>query len=80
MEMLTRDTLEIGNAIRRKRRLLTLTQSDIAELSGCRQATISAMEKGESFQMKKMLSVFAALKLEIVIRDRTKAPRIEDIF
>jgi HTH-type transcriptional regulator/antitoxin HipB len=81
MEQLVRTLDQIGNAIRRRRKILKLSQAALCGSTGLRQATISNFEAGDSgAQLKTFLSLLAALDLELIVRERTKAPRIEDIF
>jgi HTH-type transcriptional regulator / antitoxin HipB len=81
LEQLARNGSQIGNALRRRRRLLKLSQAQLGERTGLRQATISALESGDSnARLSTLTSMLAALGLELVVRDRTKGPRIEDIF
>ena len=53
-----------------------------AAKANLRQATISALESGGAgMQLRTLIDVMAALGLEIVIRERTKAAsNIEDVF
>jgi HTH-type transcriptional regulator/antitoxin HipB len=81
LEQLARNASQIGNALRRRRRLLKLTQNQLAERTGLRQATISLLEAGGSdARLSTLTSMLAGLNLELIVRDRTKAPKIEDIF
>ena len=81
MEQLARNASQIGNALRRRRRLLKLSQNQLAERTGLRQATISTLEAGDSnARLDTLTSMLAALDLELIVRDRTKGPKIEDIF
>ena len=69
--------------IRRQRRKLGLTQTNVGDRTKLRQATISAVESGASgTQLGPRCDILAALDLEFVIRARTKAKpaEIEDIF
>lgn len=81
MEQLARSLDQVGNAIRRRRKLLSLSQGQLCERTGLRQATISNLEAGDSAaRLSTLLDILTALDLELVIRDRTKGPKIEDIF
>lgn len=73
---------QIGAAIRRQRKLQSLTQAQVGERAHLRQATISALENGEGgIQLKTLTDVLAALNLELVIQERTTHTRdIEDLF
>jgi HTH-type transcriptional regulator/antitoxin HipB len=81
LEQLARNASQIGNALRRRRRLLKLTQNQVGDRSGLRQATISLLEAGDSdARLSTLTTMLAALNLELIIRDRTQGPKIEDIF
>lgn len=82
MSDIVRTPPHIGAAIRRRRKLKGLTQSQLGEKTKLRQATISQLEGGEGgTQLKTLTDVLAALNLELVIQDRsTSSPDIEDIF
>jgi HTH-type transcriptional regulator / antitoxin HipB len=83
MEQIVRTPRQIGDALRRRRRVLGLNQAVLGERTTLRQATISAVEAGEpGTQLRTLCDVMAALDLEFVIRPRTKAiaTEIEAIF
>lgn len=82
MSNIVRTPDQLGAAIRRERKLKSLTQAQLGEKTHLRQATISALENGEGgIQLKTLTDVLAALNLELVIRERTAYTRnIEDLF
>ena len=82
MEPIARTSTQIGAAIRRRRRRLSLRQGDVGSRTNLRQATISALENGEpGTQLRTLVNVMAALGLEMVIRERSKAAdAIEDLY
>lgn len=82
MEQIARTSKQIGAAIRRRRRKAGLSQSDLGAKTKLRQATISALENGESgTRLRTLIDVMAALDLELVIQERSKAGEdIEDLF
>jgi HTH-type transcriptional regulator/antitoxin HipB len=82
METPVRETRQLGNVIRRVRRLKGLSQSDLGEKSGLRQATISVIETGKAAKLEPVLSILAALDLELHIAPRSiSEPReIEELF
>jgi HTH-type transcriptional regulator/antitoxin HipB len=79
-DMLCREPGALANAFRRRRRLLKLTQSEVGRRVGLRQATVSNFEAGHENMMPTLFRLLMALDLEIVVRDRSKGPKIEDIF
>lgn len=82
MQQIARTPNQIGAAIRRRRRALGLRQADLGAKTGLRQATVSALEKGEpGTQLRTLMDAMAALDLELVVRERTVAKeKIEDLF
>jgi HTH-type transcriptional regulator / antitoxin HipB len=80
MNDLGRNAKQIGNAIRRARKIRSLSQKELAEKTGLRQATISQIENGTiSATIDTILGLLAVLDLEFQIRQRTKARTIEPI-
>ena len=83
MDQIARSPKQVGEALRRRRRHLSLTQTDLGAKTDLRQATISAVESGEpGTQLRTLCDVMAALDLELVIRPRSKAAAadIEELF
>ena len=82
MEDIARTSKQIGAAIRRRRRSLNISQADLGSRTNLRQATISALENGEpGTQLRTLVNVMAALSVELVVRERSKASEdIEDLF
>ncbi len=82
-DQIARTPQQVGEAIRRRRKALHLTQKGVGDKAKLRQATISDLETGEAgTQLRTLLEVVAALELELVIRPRTKASAkdIEAVF
>jgi len=83
MQNIARTPKQIGDALRRQRKALNLTQAMIRNKTSLRQSTVSALEAGEEgVKLRTLFDILTALDLEMVIRPRTKAnPKdIEDIF
>ena len=83
MNLVARTPQQMGDALRWFRKLKKLTQRDISEQVGMRQATISSVENGDpGTQLKTIIEVLKALNLELVLRDRgkTRDVHLEDIF
>jgi HTH-type transcriptional regulator/antitoxin HipB len=79
MSTIARNAKQLGAAIRRFRRQSNITQTDLAERAGARQATISKLEAGEpGTELRTVMDALAALGLELIVRPRSKAP-ITDI-
>lgn len=74
MKQLARTPGDLGHALRLARRQKELTQQELAVNSGIRQETISKLENGASgARLETVLSLCAALELELVITDRSKS-------
>jgi HTH-type transcriptional regulator/antitoxin HipB len=82
MEQIVRTSKQLGAAMRRCRRSAGVSQGDLGARTNLRQATISALEKGEpGTQLRTLIDVMTALGLEMVVRDRSKAAgKIEELF
>ncbi|WP_172329475.1 helix-turn-helix transcriptional regulator [Mangrovicoccus sp. HB161399] len=79
-----RDPAELGHALRRQRRLLGLTQHQLAARAGVDPKQISRIETAaHEPKLSTLLAVVAALELDLAIQPRgggSSAPGIEDIF
>ncbi|MEX2495178.1 MAG: helix-turn-helix transcriptional regulator [Woeseia sp.] len=83
MNQSARTAKQIGAIVRRARRNAGLSQTDLADRIGLRQATISRLERGEDeTKLSTLLDALTALGLEITIdrRGKTKAQDLEDLF
>ena len=82
MEQMVRTSKQLGAAIRRRRRILKLSQQGVGDRIRLRQATISDLENGKpGTRMRTLLDVMTALGLEIVVRERSTIGKdIEEIF
>lgn len=83
MKQTARTTKQLGAIIRRERRKRDLTQAQLGEKIGLRQATISKLEAGEpATQLRTLLDALTALGLEIIIdqRGKIRAQDIENVF
>jgi HTH-type transcriptional regulator / antitoxin HipB len=83
MTDLARNPRQLGNIIRNARRHRGWNQTQLGDKAGLRQETISLIESGNpATKIDTILSVIAALDLEIQVTPRSKAPisAVEDIF
>ncbi len=82
MEVIARTAEQIGAAVRRRRRSISVSQTELGRRTGLRQATISALENGkQGVELRTLVNVTTALGLEMVIRERSKASEnLEDVF
>jgi HTH-type transcriptional regulator / antitoxin HipB len=82
MNQIARTPKQLGAAIRRQRRALGLSQTTLGAKTRLRQATISGLENGEpGTELRTLVEVLAALGLELVVRERSKAgENIAELF
>ena len=77
---LARNAKQIGNTIRRNRKRLGLSQSELGDRAGLRQETISLIETGNpAARLDTMLMVLATLDLEFRIAVRSRSPDPQDL-
>ena len=83
MTQLARSTIQIGNIVKRQRRAAGLTQNELADRLGVRQATVSSVEAGAGgTKLSTLLDMLAALDLELTVSPRSSGTptALEDIF
>lgn len=69
-----RNPKQFGHALKRYRIRNKLTQSEVSEKSGVRQANISQIENGHGgVKLETMFKVLLALDLEVIVRKRRKS-------
>lgn len=74
---------QLGNLVRRYRKRLGLSQGDLGDRTGLRQATISQIEAGHpGARLDTLLKIIATLELEIRVGPRSKGSPadIEGLF
>jgi HTH-type transcriptional regulator / antitoxin HipB len=72
-EQIARSTKQLGAILRRARKLAGISQSELGERVHMRQATVSRLEIGApAVQLHTVTEILYALKLELVVRARTK--------
>ena len=77
------DIVEVGDAVRQRRRDMGYTQQKLAELSGLSRTRINQMEAGRAFDMKlgSIVSILDALGMSLRISEsRDARPVFEDIW
>lgn len=82
-ESIARTAIQLGAALRLRRRQLQLSQADVGARTNVRQATLSLLENGETdARLSTLMDVLAALNLELVVRPREKGAdqSLESIF
>jgi HTH-type transcriptional regulator/antitoxin HipB len=71
MPTLVQSPSALGRALRDARRRNRLSQSQLAEIAGVAQPTISNIERGRGgTSLGTLLLILAALKLELVLQER----------
>jgi len=83
MTDLARTPKQIGSLIRRTRKNLGWSQTQLGEKAGLRQETVSLIETGKpATKLETLLAILAALNLEFRIARRSKgqASDIEELF
>jgi len=62
---------EIGIEIKRRRKYLSITQEDLAEITGISRRSLQYIEKGEmNPSIEQLEKILGALGLEIIIRTK----------
>lgn len=83
MHRSVRTPKQLGAILRRERRRQGLTQTELGDRIGLRQATISKLEAGEpATRIRTLLDALTALNLEISINERVRGSGddIETLF
>ena len=82
MHQIVRLPRQLGAIIQSERLRQSMTQTELASLTGTQQKTISAIENGsEGTKLDTLLSVIARLDLDLQIVPRQREGKsIEDVF
>jgi HTH-type transcriptional regulator / antitoxin HipB len=83
MNQIARTPKQIGDLLRRRRLQTGMSQSELGQRVGVRQATISLIESGQdATKIGTICAMLAALDLEFAVDARSKGSPadIEDIF
>lgn len=81
MSDLARTPKQIGSTIRRNRKRLGLSQTELGDRAGLRQETISLIETGNpAVRLDTLLAVLAALDLEFQIAARSRGADPQDLI
>ncbi len=79
MKTLARDARQLGNLIRNARKQQAMSQKALGDRAGLRQETISLLESGNpAARVETVLSVLAALNLEMQVVPRSKGGYLPD--
>ena len=75
MEKSVRTSDDFGPIIRDLRLKLHLTQVELSERVGIKQATLSSIERGsKNAEMKTIFAILSGLNMELTVRPRVKRP------
>lgn len=76
------DLNEIGQQIRTARKSRGLSQASLGQQLGMSRATISGIENGTvpEIGIRKILSLCAALGLELLAQEKTKRPTLQQLM
>lgn len=76
------DMEEMGKLIRKTRKSRKLSQERLGQQLGMSRATISGIENGTVLEIgiRKILSICAALGLELLVREMTKRPTLQQLM
>jgi HTH-type transcriptional regulator/antitoxin HipB len=76
------DLDEIGQLICKARKSRKLTQGSLGQQLGMSRATISGIENGTvpEIGIRKILSICAALGLELLAQEKTKRPTLQQLM
>lgn len=66
---------EIGKQIRQRRKLLKITQGDVARLASCSKPSVIAAESGKpTLRLDILLSILSVLGLSVHLSDKGAKP------
>lgn len=73
---------ELGQALRRYRKSLDLSQQELSDMTRHKQSTISELENGKpGVKIQTIFNILSALKLELDLSSRENSTSdIEDVF
>ena len=76
------DLDEIGQIICKARKIRKLSQGSLGQQLGMSRATISGIENGtvSEIGIRKILSICAALELELLVQKKTKRPTLQQLM
>lgn len=78
IEQIARTPRQIGEALRRRRRGLGVSQTDLGLRTQLRQATVSSVEAGSpGVKLGTLCDLLAALDLELVVRPRSRGEAVD---
>jgi HTH-type transcriptional regulator / antitoxin HipB len=76
------DMIELGQALRHRRKMMALTQHQLAATNGMSRATISNLENGKlpELGLRKVIALCSTLGLELCLREEAPRPTLRDLI
>jgi len=76
------DMMELGEAVKKRRKTLSLTQEATASPVGMSRATLSNLENGKlpELGMRKFIALCSTLGLEVVVKEAAPRPTLRDLI
>lgn len=83
LDIIMFDLFTIGSHVASRRRMLRLTQSELARKAGVSRATLDALENGRSGELgySKVANILSALGLELKVQEANRQrPTLEELL
>lgn len=76
------DMLELGAAIKARRKMMGLSQQDVASPNGMSRATLSNLENGKlpELGLRKIMAICSTLGLDLVLKEAAPRPTLRDLM
>lgn len=76
------DIQEIGEELYRRRKMLGLSQQQVAGANGMSRVTLSRFENGKlpEIGIRKVMTICATLGLELTIKDASQRPTLQELI
>jgi len=74
--------VELGEAIRSRRKSIGLTQQEVASPNGMSRVTLSNFENGKlpELGVRKVIAICATLGLEVVVKEASPRPTLRELM
>jgi len=75
------DMLEVGEVIKSRRKLLGLSQQEVASPNGMSRVTLSNLENGKlpELGLRKVMALCSTVGLEVVVKEAAPRPTLRDL-
>jgi HTH-type transcriptional regulator / antitoxin HipB len=76
------DIQEIGELLYRRRKMLGLSQQQVASANGMSRITLSRFENGKlpEIGIRKVIAICATLGLELTVKDASSRPTLQELI